>query len=377
MNILHINSEYASKVFFRNLLVSLSQKNIGNVNYSLIKNSAQHGSNIGNIENVDFHYSRILRKYHRIFYFNKLRYVVNDIKQKINLNEITLLHAYKLFNDGGIAYKLYEEFNIPYIVTIRETDIMKVLKYLRFLKPYGAKILINAKRIVLITPSYKYKIKQEYPKIYNQIKSKIICIPNGVDDFWHQKSNHVKKVFDTGDVFKVVFTGDFSNKKNIIRLIKATEYINKNSKYSMSLSIIGNKGINYKKVLKKCKNNTRIEFLGRLNFNQIIEVYKDMHAFAMPSLYETFGLVYIEALLQGLPIIYTEGQGVDGYFDDYNIGLTVNAEDILDIAEKLIYMIENYDQFRIPFDYIHKSFNWDYVASKYYNIYKEVTNGLF
>ncbi|MFW6008540.1 MAG: hypothetical protein ACOCP8_04665, partial [archaeon] len=228
MNILHINSEYASKVFFRNLLVSLSQKNIGNVNYSLIKNSAQHGSNIGNIENVDFHYSRILRKYHRIFYFNKLRYVVNDIKQKINLNEITLLHAYKLFNDGGIAYKLYEEFNIPYIVTIRETDIMKVLKYLRFLKPYGAKILINAKRIVLITPSYKYKIKQEYPKIYNQIKSKIICIPNGVDDFWHQKSNHVKKVFDTGDVFKVVFTGDFSNKKNIIRLIKATEYINKN-----------------------------------------------------------------------------------------------------------------------------------------------------
>ena len=55
----------------------------------------------------------------------------------------------------------------------------------------------------------------------------------------------------------------------------------------------------------------------------------------MPSFPETFGLVYVEAMSQGLPIIYTKGQGIDGYFEDGKVGYPVNTKDSNDIVKKL------------------------------------------
>ena len=52
----------------------------------------------------------------------------------------------------------------------------------------------------------------------------------------------------------------------------------------------------------------------------------------MPSSNETFGLVFIEALSQSLPIIYTKGEGIDGYFKDDFIGKAVNSKDNQSIA---------------------------------------------
>ena len=64
--------------------------------------------------------------------------------------------------------------------------------------------------------------------------------------------------------------------------------------------------------------------------------------FAMPSIYETFGLVYIEALSQNLPIIYGKGQGVDQLFSEKEspVGIGVNAKSIEEI-EQAIYTILN------------------------------------
>ena len=45
--------------------------------------------------------------------------------------------------------------------------------------------------------------------------------------------------------------------------------------------------------------------------------------FAMPSIFETFGLVYLEALSQNLPVVYTKGQGIDGMFDN-TVGIGVD-----------------------------------------------------
>lgn len=49
--------------------------------------------------------------------------------------------------------------------------------------------------------------------------------------------------------------------------------------------------------------------------------------FAMPSLRESFGMVYVEALLAGCPIVYPRGAAVDGYFDGAPFALAVDARD--------------------------------------------------
>jgi glycosyltransferase involved in cell wall biosynthesis len=61
----------------------------------------------------------------------------------------------------------------------------------------------------------------------------------------------------------------------------------------------------------------------------------------LPSKSETFGLVYIEAMSQGLPVIYTKGQGIDGLFES-QVGYGIDPEDIQGIIEAIGKIYNNY-----------------------------------
>jgi len=59
-----------------------------------------------------------------------------------------------------------------------------------------------------------------------------------------------------------------------------------------------------------------VKVLGTIrNKEKLKEVYQSSRVFAMPSVTETFGLVYLEALSQGCAVVCTRHQGIDGMFD--------------------------------------------------------------
>src|SRR5699024_12238501 len=69
--------------------------------------------------------------------------------------------------------------------------------------------------------------------------------------------------------------------------------------------------------------------------NELISIYRENDIFIMPSFSETFGLVYPEAMSQGLPVLYTKGQGFDGQYEDGYVGYPACADNPKDIAEKI------------------------------------------
>lgn len=64
-------------------------------------------------------------------------------------------------------------------------------------------------------------------------------------------------------------------------------------------------------------------------------------AFVMPSRRESFGLVFIEALCAGLPVIYPAGQAIDGYFDGAPFAIRVDPRSPRSIAEAMAHAIDN------------------------------------
>ena len=85
---------------------------------------------------------------------------------------------------------------------------------------------------------------------------------------------------------------------------------------------------------------------------------------------ETFGLVYVEALSQGLPILYTKNQGIDGTFKNH-IGEAAYPDSLDSIVEKLEKLLNDYEHYEI--DKINFSqFNWEKIANSYFALYKDV-----
>lgn len=61
----------------------------------------------------------------------------------------------------------------------------------------------------------------------------------------------------------------------------------------------------------------------------------------LPSRRETFGMVFVEALFAGTPIVYPEGQGVAGWFNGAPFALGVNPNDPRSIADAMDRLVEN------------------------------------
>ena len=96
----------------------------------------------------------------------------------------------------------------------------------------------------------------------------------------------------------------------------------------------------------------------------------------MPSIHETFGLVYIEAISQNLPVVHTKGQGIDFLFpiESPFVSKSVNAHSVEDICNTIAYIIDHLPEFsnrNVNFN----MFNWSLIAREYYNDYTSILGG--
>ena len=80
----------------------------------------------------------------------------------------------------------------------------------------------------------------------------------------------------------------------------------------------------------------RVSFEGSLGREEVCARMNRATGLVLPSLSESFGLVFVEALFAGLPIVYPAGTAVDGYFDGAPFALRVNARDPREIAAAML-----------------------------------------
>ena len=151
MKLLHICNDYCGSKVHSNLFGHLDEIGVRQVIYTYFRGDDKTGKNKFEGKNTVFNYSGILKFHHRVFYHLKIKTVYNDLLKRIQPKEVTLCNATTLFSDGAIAYKLYKDYGIPYVVTVRKTDISEFLTFAPHTWPMGVKILEHAKQIIFIS----------------------------------------------------------------------------------------------------------------------------------------------------------------------------------------------------------------------------------
>lgn len=373
--ILHIANDFSGSTVYKNLVLGLDDLNVSQVVYTAIRNKNLIGKNKVDFRDGDSKiiYSHVLNKYvDRLLYKRKISKIYKDILEKVDFTKITYIHAHTWYSDGGVAYLLSKKFNIPFGVAIRNTDINIFYKYFIHERKFGLQILEKASDIFFISQIYKERMAMRMVG-NKKVAEKYKLIPNGVHEFWITNPSLKKTVGVDSSLLNLVFVGKLTKNKNIIRVMKAVVYLNTKRGIKCKLRIAGGKGNAYKDVLKlieKYKEYNFFELIGFLDSHEEMQrIYKMSDLFVLPSKAETFGLVYVEAMLCGLPIIYTRNEGLDGFYTE-NIGEGVNWTDIEGIVNAVIKIKNNYNSYVIPLDKILDNHDWNKIALEYSNVYK-------
>ncbi len=305
---------------------------------------------------------QVLNQLTRISFSRKRRILKQQYNPLFHRNKPDIIHAHTLFSDGSLANSCYKKSGTPFIVALRSSDTDIFLKYKPWLKRYGKQILDNARYIIFISPAYKRKFQQKYGSRY---ESKSLIIPNGINQSFLTSGKLPKT--DLHTPLNLLYVGSFHKIKNVPTLIKLVEH------FPARLTIVGEGGDEEKKVIQMIRNSDRVNYLGRIDDRSTLsEIYNHADIFIMASTKETFGLVYIEAMSQGLPLIYSKNRGIDGFFKEGSVGYSVNPRSMHEMKSSIEKIIVNHQD--ISQNCINEvaQFNWTTITEKYLDLYNRI-----
>ena len=371
MKILNINSYYLSSTVHHSLWEALSQDKHEILSYVPVYegyNARPECESLGTEGNVLI--SSCFKKNDRYMFHNKQKKIFKDLVCKYDFKTIDVVHAHSLFTNGYLAYKLNQLYQIPYLVTVRDTDINQFFKKRVFLRSIGNKILKNADRVVFLSESYLSKTIDTYvhDDIKLLVKEKSVVVPNGISDYWHDnKPENIKDKPDNR--INLLYVGAINRRKNVLMTVNALEELVKRG-FDPTLTVVGR--IEDSAIYDRLVRNTRVRYQEQMPFELLLEEYRKAHVFVMPSLTESFGLVYAEALSQGVPVIYSEGEGFDNQFAEGFVGYHVNPKSSSDIMEKILMIIEDYKEIASRCLQSSILFRWNDISKRYMDIYKDL-----
>lgn len=370
MKILHINSYYSESRFYKNLYDKQIESGLDiDVFVPVSTNANSRDFELGDYATISKNHG----KYDRFLFHVKHSKIYEDLINKYAIEEYAITHAHSLFSNGYIALKLKKEFGAPYIVAVRNTDVNVFFKYMIHVRNTGTQILKEAEKIIFLSEAYRNIVIEKYVpyKLKREILRKTIIIPNGIDDFWFQNKVKFKEIPNQKNL-RLLYVGAINKNKNLITTTKAVEMLQKKG-YKVRFTIVGR--IEDKSVYRQIKDLPYVNYIVSKPKEQLIYIYRANDIFVMPSITETFGIVYPEAMSQGLPVIYTRGQGFDGHFEEGEVGFSVNCINANEIVDKIIKIIESYSEISHRCVELVNRFDWNKITKDYKIIYDNMIKG--
>ncbi|MFW2235602.1 glycosyltransferase [Aliarcobacter butzleri] len=240
-----------------------------------------------------------------------------------------IIHAHNFLYAGIIAKFIKDEYGVNYIVTEHSSSFVRNKLSSGKIKSIE-NVAKNALKVTAVSSSFN-NILKEYTK------TNIDLLPNIVDDFFFQKKfqNKISKNF----IFLHIASLD--KNKNQELLIRSFEKIAKLN-HNVYLNIAGSGYMKkyLESLVKKLDIQKQVNFLGRISQEKVRDEMMKSNCFVLSSNFETFGVVLIEALACGLPLIATECGGPKDIVNKQN-GILIKTNNQFELKKAMLYMYEN------------------------------------
>ncbi len=261
------------------------------------------------------------------------------LENLLKIEDIDIIHGHYLFPAGAAAVEVGGEHGIKTYVTAHGSDMFEVYKKQPVMRSTIKNVLKKADVVLAVSNALKHEIiATGVTGISN--KTRICWNSVDINKFSPKENDSFKQENKLLDKPIVLFVGNLIKRKNVESLLEAKKIAN--SDYY--LVIVGD-GPLFKKLNEKVEDeNIRdVIFLG--SRNDVEKIIPSCDVLVLPSFSESFGLVLIEALACGKPVIGSNVGGITEIIND-DVGLLVNPNKISSIAEAIDKVINDVE-FRI------------------------------
>ena len=286
-------------------------------------------------------------------------------KQIIKDNgKVDIIHAQSSLWGGISAEYIATKYNIPLIITEHSSlNYGNIIK--ESYKPYIINSYIKAKKLISVGSG----LKKELESITGRTDIEVIPNMLGI-----QKVKCEKRKNDAYTFFSLAY---LEGKKGMFTLISAFAKAFKGDNVNLLIGGDGSQKEALVQLVNELDISEQVTFLGALSRENVAKEMYNCDSFVLASEYETFGVVYIEALSYGKPVIGCYNGGAEDIINESN-GYIVESSNIDSLAmamEKMKNSISKFSKENIIRD-TEEKYNSKRIAKLIIDVYKEVEKGL-
>lgn len=254
-----------------------------------------------------------------------------------------LVHAHKLAFEGLAGWWLARALNVPLALSVRGEAESKVLRFKPFYRPLLQRVLADAQRVYFVSAWFRPVLARHF----RIAEDKQRLLPNFVNV---RGQSHVPRAAELRhDRLLTVLDLNVYRKKGLDRLLPAFRQCLQ--RYPAAhLDIVGRGEpeviAEVGRLIEALGLHRNVSLLGVLGNEELLERMPSYAGMALPSHNETFGMVYVEALLAGVPILHSLGTGIDGFVDFVEARVAVDPKDESSIERGLLRLLERQETFR-------------------------------
>ncbi len=211
--------------------------------------------------------------------------------------------------------------------------LSRTAKILSFPSKLVSKSLFK-KADAIIVSSIDYIKNGQMKNFYQKNSSKFFEVPFGVDteEFSPSRSSQNSRT-------SILFVGGLDTAhyfKGVDKLLEAAAHLEENDWH---INIVGEGDLKpfYQRKTKKLGLEEKVSFLGKLDRKKLIQIYRESEIFVLPSTdsSEAFGIVLIEAMACGLPVVASDLPGVRKVFENQKEGYLAKTGEVESLANKI------------------------------------------
>ena len=329
------------------------------------------------IDGVEVYYPRYLEFPRSIFFASsgkRMFYGINKLIKTIHDEfPFDIIHAHVALPDGWVAMKAAQKFNKPFIITIHGQDFQRTIFINKRCRFQIQDVIYHSVRTVCVSNKLKCIGVREL-HIGNE---KMVVIPNGINpDIFIHDSGEPKRVSFRNKIV-ILSVSHLIETKGVDYNIQAVFTLKKDYP-KLEYHIIGD-GRERQKLTRLVQDlglQDRVKFLGQLPYNHVIKHISNCDIFSLPSWEEGFGIVYLEAMGHGIPMIGCENQGIADVVRNGVNGLLVAPKSSDAVAKALDFLLRNPKEAKRigkrGREIVLKEYTWEKNVQRTIELYREV-----